>query len=49
MSRAQITFEDALQVLGTLPYVGSRPNATNLILLSSMPSEQAKDLGYSVA
>ena len=33
MSAPEVTYEDALTVLGTLPYIAPRPTATNIRVL----------------
>ena len=56
MCTPEVTFEDALAVIGTLPQLAPRPTATNIHALeidlvdklTKIPSEQSVDFGYSV-
>ena len=51
----EVTFEDALAAIGTLPSLAPRPTATNICALEinlvdklmMIPSEQSVDFGYS--
>ena len=55
MCTPEVTFEDALDVIGTLPSLAPRPTATNIHALEIdlvdklkiIPSEQSVDFGYS--
>ena len=55
MCTPEVTFEDALAVIGTLPSLAPRPTATNICALEinlvdklmMIPSEQYFDFGYS--
>ena len=55
MCTPEVTFEDALSVIGTLPSLAPRPTATNIRALeidlvdklTMIPSEQSVDFGYS--
>ena len=55
MCTPEVTFKDALAVIGTLPSLAPRPTATNICALKIdlvdklkiIPSEQSVDLGYS--
>ena len=55
MCTPEVTFEDALSVIGTLPSLAPRPTATNICALEidlvdklkMIPSEQSVDFGYA--
>ena len=55
MCTPEVTFEDALAVIGTLPSLAPRPTATNIHVLkidlvdklTMIPSKQSVDFGYS--
>ena len=55
MCTLEVTFEDALAVIGTLPSLAPRPTATNIYALeidlvnklTIIPSKQSVDLRYS--
>ena len=55
MCTLEVTFEDSLAVIGTLPSLAPRPTATNIRALeidlvdklTMIPSEQSVDFGYS--
>ena len=55
MCTPEVTFEDALSVIGTLPSLAPRPTATNIRVLkidlvdklTMIPSEQSVNFGYS--
>ena len=55
MCTLEVTFEDALAMIGTLPSLAPRPTATNIRALkidvinnlTMIPSEQSVDFGYS--
>ena len=55
MCTPEVTFEDALAVIGTLPSLAPRPSATNIRALgidlvdnlTMIPSEQYVEFGYS--
>ena len=55
MCTPEVTFKDALAVIGTLPSLAPRPTATNIRALeidlvdklTMIPSEQSADFGYS--
>ena len=55
MCTLEVTFEDALAVIGTLPLLVPRPTATNICALeidlfnkmTMIPSKQSVDFGYS--
>ena len=55
MCTPEVTFEDALAVIGTLPSLAPRPNATNIRALeidlvdklTMIPYKQSFDFGYS--
>ena len=55
MSHPMVTFADAVAAIGTLPSLAPRPSATNIRALATnlidklttIPSEQTEDLGYS--
>ena len=55
MCTPEVTFEDALAVIGTLPSLALRPTATNIRALeidlvdklTMIPSEKSIDFGYS--
>ena len=55
MCTPEVTFEDALVVIGTLPSLAPRPTATNICALeinlvdklTMIPSKQSVDFGYS--
>ena len=55
MCTPEVTFEDALAVIGTLPSLAQRPTATNIRALeidlvdklTMIPSEQSVDFGYA--
>ena len=55
MCTPEVTFEDALSVIGTLPSLTPRPTATNIRALeidsvdklTMIPSEQSVHFGYS--
>ena len=55
MCTPKVRFEDAIAVIGTLPFLALRPTATNILeleinlvdKLTMVPSEQSADFGYS--
>ena len=55
MCTLEVTFEDALAVIGTLPSLALRPTATNIRVLKidlvdklkMIPSKQSFNFGYS--
>ena len=55
MCTPEVTFEDALAVIGTLPSLSPRPTATNIRALeidlvgklTMIPSEKSVNFGYS--